>query len=261
MTVTGPSPTWTELIGEASALLTAAGDAGLAVRVVGSTGIRLHCERAARAMDRGERAAKDIDLIVRSGDRKRLRNLIERRGYEIDRDLLVAMEGMRYSFSHPQRGIEVDVFVDRLEFCHKIELSDRLELHPQTIPVEDLLLQKLQVHDVTHNDLVDAAVVLATHELREGPGDPEEIDKNYIAELLGRDWGFHRTATENMDNVAGLLEGRTLPPELSETAALRLAQLREAIDAARKTRTWRLRARVGERMQWWEDVDDRRDTY
>jgi hypothetical protein len=37
--------------------------------------------------------------------------------------------------------------------------------------------------------------------------------------------------------------------------------LREAIDAARKSRTWRLRARVGERMQWWEDVDDRRDTY
>jgi hypothetical protein len=39
------------------------------------------------------------------------------------------------------------------------------------------------------------------------------------------------------------------------------AALSDAIERARKTRAWRMRARVGERMQWWEDVNERVDTY
>jgi hypothetical protein len=38
-------------------------------------------------------------------------------------------------------------------------------------------------------------------------------------------------------------------------------KLREAIDETQKSRGWRMRARVGERMQWWEDVSEREDTY
>jgi hypothetical protein len=259
--VTRATPSWTELVDEASGLLVAAGEQKVHVRVVGSTGIRLHCEAAATAMDDGGRQPKDIDLIVRARDRKRLRSLIEERGYEIDRDLLVAMEGMRYSFAHPSRGLEIDVFVDRLEFCHTIELTRRLEIHPQTIPVEDLLLQKLQVHDITRNDLTDAAVVLGTHAIGRGGGDPEQIDVGYVGELLGRDWGFHRTVSENLDRLDELLADVIVPTALRHPASEHLDQLRRAIDQARKTRGWRLRARVGERMQWWDDVDDRRDTY
>jgi hypothetical protein len=35
----------------------------------------------------------------------------------------------------------------------------------------------------------------------------------------------------------------------------------EAIDRAKKTMAWRMRARVGERVQWWDEVDERTDTY
>src|SRR5204863_459031 len=41
----------------------------------------------------------------------------------------------------------------------------------------------------------------------------------------------------------------------------RAVKLREAIDGTQKSRGWRMRARVGERMQWWDDVSDREDTY
>jgi len=34
-----------------------------------------------------------------------------------------------------------------------------------------------------------------------------------------------------------------------------------AVEAAPKTLGWRLRARVGERVQWWQDVDEREATY
>ena len=44
-------------------------------------------------------------------------------------------------------------------------------------------------------------------------------------------------------------------------AALMLLTRCVSIERARKTMAWRMRARVGERMQWWEDVNERMDTY
>jgi len=258
----GP-PALPELSREASELLAEARNEQITVRVVGSTAIHLHCAPAAAAMERAQRSGKDIDLIVRGGDRKRLRELIERRGYEIDRNLLVAMEGARFSFAHPSSAIELDVFVDRMEFCHTIDLTRRFELHPHTIPVEDLLLAKLQVHDFTRNDLLDAIVLLGTHPVLLGPSEAEEIDAGYIARLLARDWGFHHTVTANLVLVEETLAAAKAPlePELSATAAERARLLTQAIENAEKSRGWRLRARIGERMQWWEDVDERVNTY
>jgi hypothetical protein len=40
-----------------------------------------------------------------------------------------------------------------------------------------------------------------------------------------------------------------------------VAALLEAIEAAPKSLKWRARARVGERVQWWQDVDERAVTY
>jgi hypothetical protein len=251
------SASWHELEAEAAELVAAAGEQGMTVRVVGSTGIRVHCAEASTAMDDVQRAAKDLDLVVRSGDRSRLRSLLEARGYVVDRDLLVAMEGQRFAFHHPERDLDLDVFVERLQFCHTIELDGRWERHATTIPIEDLLLQKLQVHELTDCDVIDAAVVLATHDVGTA-GDQERIDRDYVAGVLAGDWGFHRDATANLDRVRAAAGGLGLSAERVDAAA---AALSEAIERARKTMSWRMRARVGERMQWWEDVDERVDTY
>jgi hypothetical protein len=251
------SASWHELEAEAAELIASAGEQGMTVRVVGSTGIRMHCAAALTAMDDVERAAKDLDLVVRSGDRSRLRSLLEGRGYVVDRDLLVAMEGQRFAFHHPERDLDLDVFVKRLQFCHTIELDGRWEQHATTIPIEDLLLQKLQVHELTDCDVIDAAVVLATHDVGTA-GDQERIDRDYVAGVLAGDWGFHHDATANLERVRAAAGGLGLPAERVNEAAAALA---DAIEQARKTMGWRMRARVGERMQWWEDVNERVDTY
>ena len=251
-------PSWDLIQEEAMALVAGSTAAGLTVRIVGSTGIRLHCADASATMDAVERPAKDIDIVVRHGDRGALRDWLEQRGWVVDRDLLVAMEGERYAFHHPEAGLDLDVFVDKLEFCHTIPLDGRWEHHPTTIPIEDLLLQKLQVHELTDSDVIDAAVVLATHEV--GPaGDPERIDRDYVAGVLAGDWGFHRDATANLDRVRDA--AGALMPRSADHVAEAATALGEAIEDARKGMAWRMRARVGERMQWWEDVSERVDTY
>ncbi|HEY2771689.1 MAG TPA: hypothetical protein VGI87_14030 [Solirubrobacteraceae bacterium] len=252
---------WQEIQREASELIAAAGDRDLCVRIVGSAGIRMHCKDASATMDALGRPAKDLDLVVRSSDRGKLRALIEERGYEIDRDLLVAMEGHRFAFRHPGTGIDLDVFVGKLEFCHTIELGDRWQHHAVTLPIEDLLLQKLQVHEVTQSDLIDTAVLLATHGVDRG-GDEETIDCTYISGLLARDWGFHRDATANLARVREAA-GREvpLPGDGARRVGEATALLSESIDGAKKSMGWKMRARVGERTQWWEDVDEREETY
>ena len=254
-----PRPAWAEVQEAAAALVAAATDRGHLLRLVGSTGIRLHCPPAAAALDRVGRPAKDIDVVCRHEDRKGLRRLLEERGWEVDRDLLVAMEGRRFSFRHPASGLELDVFVDRLEFCHTIELRDRLGARALTLPVEDLLLQKLQIVRQTVTDRMDAAALLATHPVAPGAGGVagEAIDAGYVAGLLARDWGFHHTATANL---AGLRDGPAANGT-GATVAARVDALLEAIEAAPKSVRWRARARVGERMQWWQDVDEREAVY
>jgi hypothetical protein len=255
---------WTTLQSEAVAIVAAAEQRGVTLRVVGSAGIRLHCDAPAPLMDQLGRGAKDIDFIVPQRHRKGMRQLLESRGYVVDRDLLIAMEGTRYSFEHSEHGAEIDVFVEKLEFCHTIELGERLTRHPVTIPVEELLLQKLQIIEMTTTDTIDASVLLATHEVS-GTGDekPELIDAGYIARLLARDWGFHHTAMRNLERVQpAAAEGPVdLGPAGNEQARLGAQRLRETVESEPKTLSWRVRDKVGERKQWWQDVDDREATY
>jgi hypothetical protein len=263
MTGEATPPAWEAVTDETKALVGEASAQGLVLRAVGSTGIRLHCEAAAAAMTDLERGAKDIDLVCVGHDRKGVRRLIEERGYEADRDMLVAMEGRRFLFRHAASGMEIDLFVDRLDFCHKIELAGRIDQEPLTIPLEELVLQKLQVHDLTRNDLVDTVVLLLTHPVANG-GSREEIDAEFMAGLLARDWGFHRTATENLERVRRAMEGGAFPA-IDEDRCLRVRErveaLRAAIDARPKSLSWRMRDRVGDRMQWWQEVSERSDAY
>ena len=260
---------WDQLEAEALDLVPAAAAGGVTLRVVGSAGIRLHCAGPAGLMDALGRPAKDIDFVVPQGHRKGMRRFLEARGYVIDRDLLIAMEGRRYSFSHPGTGVDIDVFVERMEFCHTVEVSGRLDSHPVTICPDDLLLQKLQVIRMTTTDLLDSGVLLATHQVAgeppgtAGPGDcTAAVDAGRIAALMARNWGFHHTATANLAKVQGAaaVELR-FGPDAAARIDERAGRLLAAIDAEPKSRGWRLRDRIGERKQWWQDVDEKEATY
>ncbi len=98
---------WADLSAEAIRIVSEAGEAGVTLRVTGSAGIRLHCNAPGEVMDLLGRPAKDIDFVVPEKQRKGMRRYLESRGYITDRDLLIAMEGTRYSFTHADNGIQV----------------------------------------------------------------------------------------------------------------------------------------------------------
>lgn len=222
----------------------------------------MHCAAPAAAMDRLNRPAKDIDFLVPKGDRKAMRTFLESRGYVVDRDLLVAMEGMRYSFTQPDRQIEIDIFVERLQFNHTIDVVERFDRHSVTIPIEELLLQKLQIVSLTVTDLLDLQVLLATHPIGPGSVDAEQIDSDHIATIMSKDWGFQHTVVKNLTQLRDAVGAEAgLGKEANDNIRDRIDILLLAIELRPKSLSWRMRAKVGERVQWWEDVDDRVATY
>jgi hypothetical protein len=88
------------------------------------------------------------------------------------------------------------------------------------------------------------------------------INSRRISELTAGDWGWWRTVIGNLDKLKTFIETEVQPGELDFGRPARfevLAQidgLRSAIDAAPKTTRWKLRARVGERVQWYEEPEE-----
>lgn len=245
----------TVLEAEVHDLVAAADAAGVAFRVLGSIGVAMHSHDAAAIIPSFARTYSDIDFAAYRRDASAIGRLLVGRGYVDDREVYVGSEGARSIFDHPTRNLHLDVFYDRLEFCHVIPLAGRLEIDRPTIPVAELLLSKLQIVRINEKDVVDVVLLLLDHAL--GSGDADTIDVERIGRLCGDDWGLWRTLTQNLEKVAALA---ATYPQLSaeQRVAVDAAAiaLKARIDGEPKSMGWRVRDRIGDRRQWWTDVEE-----
>jgi hypothetical protein len=145
------------------------------------------------------------------------------------------------------------VFVGKFEMCHNLPLDERLDVAKRTIPLGDLLLTKLQIFAVNEKDQRDIFNLLHGHKLSETD---DGINVAYVAKLCAADWGLWRTATMNIERARGGAQRFELAPEDEAIVLSRLDDLRKRIDAEPKSTRWKLRARVGERVRWYEDPEE-----
>jgi hypothetical protein len=242
---------------EAMRLIEAATARSLHLRVTGSIAVRMHSETHAPLLDTmGRRRFRDIDFWAYAKEQRQIEQLLEKDGYLADPTIKLAHEWgvKRLIYENPETHIKIDVFMDELVMAHTIHFKGRLDLGYPTIGLADLLLSKLQIHQVTENDFIDIIVLLAEHHL--GSGDRELIDLPYILEILRNDWGFTYTAVENLKKTQEALGRYQLPAEVAENVRTRIAAITGQIEAAPKSTRWKLRARVGTRSKWYEDVDE-----
>jgi hypothetical protein len=149
----------------------------------------------------------------------------------------------------------VDVFFDKLDFSHIISWNGRLEVDSPTIPLAELLLEKMQIFQINEKDIIDTIMLLMEHPL--GNSDHEVINIDRVAELLAKDWGLWRTTTMNLGKVRQMADHY---PQLDDKHKVQVvAQVDQAlsrIEAEPKSTAWRLRSRVGDRVKWYKDVDE-----
>jgi Uncharacterised nucleotidyltransferase len=237
-----------DAVDEARRVLDATGN--IPLRVLGGVAIALSLP--------GEpllpREYNDIDFITVRGDGPRTAKLFEELGYEGDRQFNGLNGHRRLLFYDTQNERRVDVFVGRFEMCHTWALERRLIVTDGTIPLADLLLTKLQIFAVNEKDQRDIANLLHGHKLSDD--DHTGINVAYVAERTAADWGLWRTVTANLERARAALPRFPLSPPDEELVATRLDDVRKRIDAAPKTAKWKLRARVGERVQWYEEPEE-----
>ncbi len=157
-------------------------------------------------------------------------------------------------FTTPDGGTSVDVIMDRLRMCHVLEFKDRIDRMPYTLDVTDLLLSKLQVVEQNEKDVQDIVYLLAAYEVREGDA-PGTIGLGRFGSVVGNDWGWWRTVTRNLDRVAELAQGdlhRLVPAESPHDPVEQARRLRQHSEVAPKSLKWKVRSKVGERVQWYE---------
>jgi len=240
---------------EVDRIVDAADAAGATLRVLGSLGVSLHCPDGAALLPSFARTYADIDFAGYRRDARVVSQVLATLGYVEDRALTIATEGKRGLYDQPFTGVHLDVFFDRLEFCHPIALDGRLDRDRPTIPLAELLLSKLQIVKINEKDVVDVILLLLDHPL--GAGDADTIDVGRVAGLCAADWGLWRTVTLNLDKVAALGRGYAqLDEPRRDRVAAQVATLVGRLDAEPKSFAWRARARIGERRQWWTDVEE-----
>ncbi len=240
---------------EAERLLAAARAEGVVLRLVGALAFARHCPEFRHLQETLGRTYTDIDFAAYGRDARRIQRLLARAGYVEDPQIFVDSEGSRIVAEHPGSGLHVDVFLDKLEFSHTIPWNGRLEVDDPTIPLAEMLLQKMQIVRINEKDIVDTIMLLLEHPL--GATDGETVNVAYAASLCARDWGLWRTVTLNLEKVRQMAGAyRSLSDEHRQRVAGQVQEILGRLEAEPKSLAWKIRARVGERRKWYRDVGE-----
>jgi hypothetical protein len=244
--VSDPEPL-ADPIEEGQRVVETADERGLTVRLIGGTAINRHAETARE--EPFKRGYRDVDFVSTREDESAAVEMMTDLGYEAN-ERFNTMRRFRLEFIDPVNERKADYILDRFEFCHEWNLHNRLDRDHPTIPIEDLLLSKLQIFEASDRDVRDMIAMLADHPIERGE-DTETIDPGYIAGLCSEDWGLWRTVTMSLDRIEEYVASNELPLDEREIVD-RIDALRGAIEDDPKSVRWKLRSVIGERKQWYK---------
>lgn len=225
------------------------------LRLIGALAFRTHCPQFGYIQDQLGRKFTDIDFASYPRFFKDIVRVLTELGYEEDRTVTQLFSESRLLFHDPLFGRHIDIFFNHLDFCHVISFVNRLEVEEFTLPLAELLLEKMQIVKINEKDLIDTIMLLREHPV--GEIDQETINGGLIAATLAADWGLWRTVTANLKIVDEELNHYAkLSQEDRQVVHKRVAELLARIANEPKSGKWKLRAKIGERVKWYKDVEE-----
>ena len=227
----------------------------MVMRLIGALAFRTHCPKYGYIQDKLGRVFTDFDFASYPRFFKDIIRVLTELGYEEDKQVTQLFGDRRMIFHDPAFGRHIDVFFNALEYCHKLSFVGRLEVEQYTLPLAELLLEKMQIVQINEKDVIDTIMLLREHPL--GEIDKETINTTILIKTLSNDWGFWRTVTGNLKLVDGKLgEYSALTGEERRIVHEQVNSLLQQIDSAPKSVGWKLRSRIGEKMKWYKDVEE-----
>ena len=238
-----------EPLDRALTVIAAASREGVPVRLIGGLAVRYLCP----AFPPRTRDDQDVDLASVARARARLTDVLAAQGFVPDKQFN-SLYGHKQMYFRSSDGWAVDVILDRLDMCHVLDFRDRIERMPHTLDVTDLLLSKLQIVEVNEKDLQDAIYLLAAFPVQEGD-EPGTIGPGRMCAIVCQDWGWWRTVSGNLDRITSLSpedRRRLIPAGAPFDPVEQAERLHREAEGTPKTLRWKLRSKVGERIQWYK---------
>jgi hypothetical protein len=192
------------------------------------------------------REYKDLDFATAKKSSGDLQKLLRDMGYEPHVGFNAMNGKERLLFYDNPNERQVDVFVSSFRMCHEIPLEKRLPVDADTVPLAELLLTKLQIVELNEKDVRDTVALLLEHDVTD---DDAGVNAAHVAALCADDWGLWRTISRNLETLRGRLDAYDVD---REAVSSRVSAILERIETAPKSRSWRMRAKVGERKRWYE---------
>lgn len=225
------------------------------MRLVGALAFRTHCPQYGHLQDKLGRVFTDIDFASYPRYVRDIRRILTELGYEEDKQVTQLFGDRRMLFHDPAFGRHIDVFYNSLDFCHPVRFEGRLEMESLTLPLAELLLEKMQIVQINEKDLIDSIMLLREHPI--GETDQETVNATIIVKTLANDWGYWKTVTTNLKELEHRLEAYDgLSLDDRQIVRDRITRLMDRIETEPKTLKWKARAKIGERVKWYKDVEE-----
>ena len=240
-------------LAEGKRIVDAAQQAGITMRVMGPLALHYYfpeqIDLYAKLERLGDRYFTDIDYAAYGKTSGKMPKFMETLGYECDLQTMMASGKTRHIYYAGPVPM-IDVFFDKLDYCHEVNYKDRLELDPYSVSLSDIMLQKLQIWEINDKDLKDIEYLLTTAAI--GDDDGQKINQTYIARRFADDWGFWYTATTNFGRVKEHVDQvAAFTPEQRQHIKDRCDQFLARIEAEPKTKAWNKRAKKGTSKLWY----------
>jgi hypothetical protein len=227
---------------------------GILLRLMGATAIMEHCPKYGHLFGSLGRSLTDLDFMTYGRFRGKLEKFFVQMGYRSDRRTSYYFGESRHRYFDDVNNRVVDIFFDKLAFCHTINFGGRLELDNPTITLSDLLLEKMQIVEINEKDLKDTTIMLREHDV--GASGKDCLDTGYIGKLLSDDWGFYYTVTTNLGKVKDSLDHLSmLTDEDRRDVRTKVDAISQAVEDAPKSMKWQMRSKIGTRRKWYTDVE------
>jgi hypothetical protein len=250
-----------QLLGLGKQLVTLGEERGVTLRLLGHLAVRDHIQDHVELLDLLVRVpTHDIDFMGYSKEQAEAESMFIELGYEPDPSVAFSQEyGLqRLILHHRENEILAEIFLDQLRMAHTLDFRGRLELDSPTISLVDLLLSKLQIQDISGKDIKD--MIVAEHEL--GSASREQIDVEHLLKLTRNEWGLYYTAKKNLSMIKELAgEYEVIDTSTRRIVDARVDELMKRMQDEPKTMRWKMRAKVGTRAKWYQDVDEVKNIY
>ena len=226
----------------------------LNLKLMGGVAVAVACPTALTRVEL-QRHYKDLDFAAPRKRSKAIGEFLVSEGYVADRPFDALHGATRLLFFDTANGRQVDVFLDVFNMCHVLDLKDRFGTPWAYLAPSDLLLMKLQIVQLNEKDVIDTIALALQHEC----GDVDDIgtlSAKRVAQVCGSDWGWYTTIRDNVEVVRDHAARVLVDSADTALVTARLDQLLKAMDDAPKSTKWKLRARVGRRVKWYEIPDE-----